>query len=64
MSELRDGLQGSDRDDKGASSLVNFTTELKAIKILLIYFSDIKILHVLRVENEIYDSLVKTAKSF
>ena len=42
----------------------SFATELEMIETLQICFSDFKITHIPRSQNQIYDSLAKTAKSF
>lgn len=42
----------------------NSTTELEAIKTLLIYFPHFKISHILTPQNGVADSLARTAKSF
>ncbi|KAF3580688.1 hypothetical protein DY000_02030979 [Brassica cretica] len=49
---------------KEPHALPNFSIELERIDILQICFSDFKIVHIPRAQNQISDSLVRTAKSF
>ena len=49
---------------KDPHALPNFSIELERIEILQICFSDFKIVHIPRAQNQISDFLVRTAKSF
>ena len=55
MLEIRNGLQGTDCNDKGASRLAKLCNRIGAIKMLMICFPDFKISHIPRAQNGISD---------